>query len=197
MQTVTVEPDTANDGMFVAVFEPVATSFDSYSIKAESAGDTIVLTNILFGDVFICSGQSNMQFTVDQAFNATNEVSNASRYDNIRVFTAPETCSNTSLDELLYVEEIWSVAGSKSIGGGNWSYFSATCWFFGRNLYDTLQYPIGLIGTDYGGTPVRDWIPKPYLSICNETSMDVHKRRIKPGLKDLGGLTPSCLYNGI
>ena len=53
-----------------------------------------------------------------------------------------------------------------SIGHGNWTYFSATCWFFGQNLYDSLKYPIGLVATDYGGTPVEAWSSPDALKKC-------------------------------
>ena len=157
IQTVASEPSSSN-GIFISVFDPMPASFDKYTITAKSGSLTATLNNILFGDVIVCSGQSNMQFTVDQAFNASEEIKDANNYPNIRLFTAPLTCSTTPLDELISVEEPWSVASEHSVGGGNWSYFSATCWFFGKNLYQTLQYPIGLIGTDYGGKLVFDML---------------------------------------
>ena len=65
-----------------------------------------------------------------------------------------------------------------SVGHGDWSYFSATCWFFGRNLYDNLKYPIGLVATDWGGTPVEAWSSPDALKKCGmdgKHNPQVHK----------------------
>lgn len=101
--------------------------------------------------VQLCSGQSNMQFTVDSAFNATAEVAAAANFPYIRLFSAALFASSTPLDELESVMQPWSVASPAAVGGGNWSYFSAMCWFYGRDIYQELDYPIGLIDTDWGG----------------------------------------------
>lgn len=55
------------------------------------------------------------------------------------------------------------------MGGGDWTYFSATCWFYGRNIYDFVQYPIGLVDTDWGGTPVEAWSSPDALAKCGIT----------------------------
>lgn len=99
-------------------------------------------------------------------YNATDEISKAAIYPHIRLFTAALVSSLVPLDELAQVEQQWSVAGPgtqviitvtyscvqvdvndccllDSVNGSDWSYFSATCWFFGRDLYDSRKYPIG------------------------------------------------------
>ncbi len=92
-----------------------------------------------------------MQFTVDQAFNATAEVAAAADFPYIRLFTAAMIASNTPLVELAQVEEPWSVASPTAVGGGNWTYFSAMCWFYGRDIFEELNYPVGMIATDWVG----------------------------------------------
>ena len=69
-----------------------------------------------------------MAFTVDSAFNASAEVAAAAHYPHIRLFTAAEVASNVSLVELHAVAQPWSVASPASVGGNNWTYFSAICW---------------------------------------------------------------------
>eukprot|EP00490_Sorites_sp_Unknown_P005813 CAMPEP_0114673230 /NCGR_PEP_ID=MMETSP0191-20121206/44337_1 /TAXON_ID=126664 /ORGANISM="Sorites sp." /LENGTH=272 /DNA_ID=CAMNT_0001937639 /DNA_START=449 /DNA_END=1264 /DNA_ORIENTATION=- len=94
----------------------------------------------------------------------------ANNYPYIRVFTAQLEQSNSEQANLISIMEPWSVANNDSIGNNNWTYFSAVCWFFGKNLYNTLQYPIGLIDTDWGGTPIRDWMSPDAIKQCpNET----------------------------
>lgn len=127
-----------------------------------------------------------------QVFNASEEEALADKYPNIRLFTAALVASDTPEQELLAVEQKWSVANSsefslslslsflltpfslpaisspESVGGGNWTYFSATCWFYGRTIYDVVQYPIGLVDTDWGGTPVEAWSSPDALAKCGK-----------------------------
>jgi len=124
----------------------------------------------LFGDVYVCSGQSNMQMTVHSAFNATDEIAAAANYPNIRVYTVGQsTFSATPLQEFANVEQFWSVASPESIGTGDWSSFSATCWFFGKNLYDKNKVPLGLFSSNWGGTPVEAWSSADALSKCKKS----------------------------
>ncbi len=132
---------------------------------------TITLQDVLFGDVWICSGQSNMQMTVRDIFNATEEIANAGNYTKIRVFTSALEPSIIPLEELIAIAQNWSVASSKSIGGPSWVYFSAVCWLYGRMIHEALGgRPIGLIATSYGGTGIELWMPPPALKKCfNQT----------------------------
>ncbi|CAF5085458.1 unnamed protein product, partial [Rotaria sp. Silwood1] len=99
---------------------------------------TITLHDVLFGDVWICSGQSNMQMTVIDIFNATQEIINAGKYPKIRVFTAALEASDTPVEELIDIVENWSIASPESIGGPSYSYMSAVCWLYGRMIHEAL-----------------------------------------------------------
>lgn len=137
---------------------------------ASSSGDKLALQNILFGDVYLCGGQSNMQFTVAQAFNASEEIALAAAYPNIRVLSVGDGhTSLTPLSNLGSLQLPWSVASPKVIGGGEWSYMSAVCWLFGKDLYDQLNIPIGLISSNWGGTIVQAWSSPEALAKCNST----------------------------
>jgi sialate O-acetylesterase len=128
---------------------------------------TIILHDVLFGDVWICSGQSNMQMAVSDIFNATEEISNAGNYPKIRVFTAALEPSDTPIEELLGIIENWSVASAESIGGPSFTYMSAVCWLYGRMIHVALDSrPIGLIATSWGGTAIELWMPPPALHDC-------------------------------
>jgi len=130
-------------------------------------GEKATIENVLFGDVFLCGGQSNMQMTVDQVFNADEEVKKAANYPDIRVFTVgTATTSATPLPEFATILQHWVPASPKSIGSGNWTAFSAACWFFGKNLYDKHHVPLGLFSDNWGGTIVQAWSSPEALAKC-------------------------------
>ena len=113
-----------------------------------SDGSSASLADVLFGDVHGCGGQSNMAFTVFSGLNATAEIAAAAAYPRIRVFTVGQgTASGTALADLATVSQPWALASPASVGEGDWSAFSAVCWFYGRTLYDALGggVPIGLM----------------------------------------------------
>ncbi|CAF1522782.1 unnamed protein product [Didymodactylos carnosus] len=91
---------------------------------------SIELKDVLFGDVWVCSGQSNMQFAVIDLgpFNASQEIANAINYPKIRLFTAALVPSDNPIEELLGIAQNWAVASPQSVGGPSYNYFSATCW---------------------------------------------------------------------
>jgi hypothetical protein len=141
----------------------------SLSVSAPDSS-TLGLSDVLFGDVFLCGGQSNMQFTVLSGFNASAEIAAAEAYPNIRVMTVGQgSTSYTPLPQLASIAFPWAPAGSALIGSGNWTSFSAVCWFFGRNVFEGLggSVPIGLISNNWGGTRVQAWQPPSSLAACN------------------------------
>jgi len=132
---------------------------------------TITIHDVLFGDVWVCSGQSNMQFTVSLMFNSTEEIANAGNFPKIRLFTVKLIPSASPVEELLGINLNWSVASPQTVGGPNWNYMSAVCWLYGRMVHQGLGgRPIGLIATSWGGTPIEDWMPPKALQECNATT---------------------------
>lgn len=128
---------------------------------------TITIRDILFGDVWVCSGQSNMQMAVSDIFNGTEEIANAGQFPKIRVFTAALKPSDTPVEELLGIIENWSAASPQSIGGPSFTFMSATCWVYGRMIHQALGgRPIGLIATSWGGTAIELWMPPSALKQC-------------------------------
>ena len=109
----------------------------------------IRFTNVMIGDVWVCSGQSNMEWRVLQSNNAEDEIASAN-HPNIRLFTVPnkidkEPQNNTDPTE-------WLACTPEVIGS-----FSAVGYFFGRKLNKDLDIPIGLINTTWGGTESESW----------------------------------------
>jgi sialate O-acetylesterase len=132
---------------------------------------TITLHDVLFGDVWICSGQSNMQMAVSNIFNATEEITTAGNFPKIRVFTAALMPAAEPVEELLGIIENWAIASPQSIGGPSFTFMSAVCWLYGKQIHQALGgRPIGLIATSWGGTPVEFWMPPKALQDCNSTT---------------------------
>ena len=106
-------------------------------------------------------GQSNMEFSTNDAFNATEEIADSINYPNLRLYTIADTAADTpQYDGKSKSNYTWGVSGPSSfvpVGGAAFSYFSATCYFFGRDLYTGLdgQVPIGLVASDWGGQTVE------------------------------------------
>ncbi|MBZ0255252.1 sialate O-acetylesterase, partial [bacterium] len=110
--------------------------------------NSITYKNVMLGEVWVCSGQSNMQWTVSNSNNAEQEISMAN-YPNIRLFYIPRvTAGKPQID----VDAKWEVCTPKTIPG-----FSAVAYYFGRELYSQMNVPIGLIHTSWGGTPAESW----------------------------------------
>jgi sialate O-acetylesterase len=160
----TVEGD---DGLWRQNLPSQPASLDALAIKIKSStGEEQTLHNILFGDVYICGGQSNMQFSIPGTTNGTAEAERANKYPHIRVFTVGDrTSSDTPLPDLQTVLQDWNVASNQSLFGANndffLGYFSSVCWFFGRGIADSLDntVPIGLISNNWGGTAIEKWQP--------------------------------------
>jgi sialate O-acetylesterase len=84
-----------------------------------STGEAAQLNDVLFGDVYICSGQSNMQFSIPANTNSSAEAADASNYPAIRIFTVGQgTSSKTPLNDLQTISQLWAVASNTSISGG-------------------------------------------------------------------------------
>jgi sialate O-acetylesterase len=164
-----------NESIWSITLKPVTEEgpFDIHVTQPLANGTlvTISIHDVLFGDVWICSGQSNMQLTVSLIYNATEEIANAGKYPKIRVFTAADKASATPVEELLGITLKWSVASAESIGGPDWSYMSAVCWLYGRMIHQELGgRPIGLMATTWGGTAIELWMPPKALQDCNTTT---------------------------
>ncbi len=110
--------------------------------------NTIDLKNILVGEAWVCSGQSNMQWTVQNSANAEQEIA-AARYPKIRLFSVARKVADSPQADC---EGQWVECSPETIPG-----FSAVAYFFGRRLHKDLDSPVGLIHTSWGGTPAEAW----------------------------------------
>jgi len=128
---------------------------------------SITLDDVLFGDVWVCSGQSNMAFSVFNMYNATEEIANAGKYPKVRLFAAARNTSDMPLEELNFIALSWSVASNESVGN---PHASAVCWLYGRMIHEGLGgRPIGLVHSSWGGTVIEFWSSPQVLKGCNIT----------------------------
>ena len=112
--------------------------------------NTIMLKNILIGEVWLCSGQSNMAFMVSQANNSADEIATAN-FPQIRYFNVAQRISAKPLPTMEKGE--WLLCSPATVGS-----FSAVAYFFARNLYQNLNIPIGVIQASWGGTNAESWM---------------------------------------
>ncbi|MBL8829163.1 MAG: sialate O-acetylesterase [Planctomycetaceae bacterium] len=115
----------------------------------------ITLDDVLVGEVWLCSGQSNMQWSVAQANDPDLEIATA-KYPKIRLVTVPNVGSQESLDN--FVGQ-WDVCSPETVGQ-----FSAVGYFFGRQLHTTLDVPVGLIDNAWGGSACEAWVKRDLLA---------------------------------
>ena len=163
-----------NESIWSVTLDPVSDEgpFDIHVTQplANGTNVTITLSDVLFGDVWICSGQSNMQLTVSMIYNGSVEIHNAGNYPKIRVFTALRLPSMVPVEELLGIKLNWSIPSPESIGGPDWDYMSAVCWLYRRMIHEALGgRPIGLVATSWAGTAIELWMPPAALHECNNT----------------------------
>src|ERR1044072_7892391 len=117
--------------------------------------NTLVFKNVLVGEVWVCSGQSNMEWSLANAQDGAKEAA-AADYPFIHLFTVTKKTSATPLED---VEGRWVVTTPKEAAS-----FSAVGYFFGRELHQRLKVPVGLIHTSWGGTPAEAWTSRDALA---------------------------------
>ncbi|MCM8767173.1 MAG: sialate O-acetylesterase [Candidatus Omnitrophica bacterium] len=119
----------------------------------------IIIKNILVGEVWICSGQSNMAWPVSNVKDAQKEISEAN-YPQIRFFSVTRT---TSIEPQQDCKGKWVECSPSTVGG-----FSAVGYFFGRELHKSMGIPVGLINSSWGGTPAEAWTSYSVLETAPE-----------------------------
>jgi sialate O-acetylesterase len=151
LAAATVEARADFAGHWVASIPPQAAGGPFVLSARTRSGATQSATDVLIGDVFLCSGQSNMEFQVEHARDSRREIS-ASANNTIRMLTVERRESPVPLADFK-TPVTWQVAGPDTVA--NWS---AACFFFARELQPSIHVPIGLINSSWGGTNIRPWI---------------------------------------
>ncbi|MCE2401409.1 hypothetical protein J4G08_11035 [Candidatus Poribacteria bacterium] len=149
--TETIHTDTvkADEKGNWRVVLPATPAGGPYTLSVVGS-NTFELTNILFGEVWVCSGQSNMEWTVNASNNRDAEIA-AANYPMIRLFHIPKETSGVPV---LDVNAQWRPTTPETV-----MHFSAVAYYFGRHLHKELDVPIGLINTSWGGSRIEPWTP--------------------------------------
>jgi sialate O-acetylesterase len=156
--SVTLDAQTEEGPFQVIVTRPLA----------NGTLETIALNDVLFGDVWICSGQSNMGFSLNRMLNASIEIENANKFPKIRLFAVGQEPASTPQEELVRISMPWSVASNITAASGA---TSAVCWLYGRFIHEALGgRPMGMVHTSWGGTNIELWSPPEVLKDCAVTA---------------------------
>jgi len=159
-----------------------------YQIKI-SSDTTYNLKNIMIGEVWVCSGQSNMQMPFhgynSQPVLMSNDYISHGNNNNIRLFTVKKELSVIPSDNC---EGSWSVSNPHDVGN-----FSAVAYIFGNYLQEVLNVPVGLMHVSFGGTPIESWIDESTIkSEFKEIDLSLLNRPT-----EVKQSTPTVLFNGM
>lgn len=199
-----------DDGAWRVTLEPMAVGEPLELVI--SGKNEIRLTDILVGEVWICSGQSNMQWSVNGSTDYALEAASAN-YPEIRMINFPQV----GVQEPVWTHDSrkWMVCSPQSVGG-----FSAVGYFFARQLHQTLGVPVGMINNAWGGSACEAWINRETLAadeqfaplmerwVANEKrfeELNAKTNRSEDENKQLAGLKrqmggnsrPGNIYNGV
>lgn len=158
-----------------------------YTIRV-SDGKELVLENVLLGEVWICSGQSNMEmpvcgFMYQPVEGSVEAITGACDYPEIRLFTVPKVSSETPREDC---EAVWECPTPATVGA-----FSAVGYFFGQTLNRILDIPIGLITPNWGGSTIESWMTEASI----DATPGIDYAVAKSGTYD--NSIPQRLYNGM
>jgi len=156
--TVTIQdqshPATADDdGNWIVMLDPMKAG-GPFDLVAKCEHNTVTIKDVLIGEVWICSGQSNMRWTVSNSNDPDIEILTAN-YPKIRLITIPNV--GTQEPQKNFPGK-WEVCSPQTVPG-----FSGVGYYFGRQLYQTLKVPVGLINNAWGGSACEAWINRELL----------------------------------
>jgi sialate O-acetylesterase len=140
------------DGKWMVKLPPQPASASPQTLTV-SGTTTREIHDVLVGEVWLCSGQSNMEMGLGIVENGRAEIANAN-YPNLRLLMVPNRWTPLPQTNM---EGVWKVCSPQTVSEGGWSGFSAAAYFFGRDLQTNLNIPVGLIEPDWGGTRIESW----------------------------------------
>jgi sialate O-acetylesterase len=145
----------SKDGKWMVWLDPMKADATPKTLTIAGSTNTVTSTNILIGEVWLCGGQSNMEWALAKCTNAAEAIAAASN-PQIRLLTVPRS----PIDEPQSSTKVtWNECNSTNARS-----FSAVAYFFARDLHKDLNVPVGLIGSYWGGTPAEAWTDRKTLA---------------------------------
>jgi len=145
----------------------------------------VILKDVLIGEVWLCSGQSNMEMSAQSGINNSEEEIKNANYPEIRLFTVSSSTSHFPQDHLA---GRWSVCTPEEM-----KTFSAIGYFFARKLHNELGVPVGIINSSWGGTPAEAWMPEEAI----QKDDFLHQAAAKQKPVPWGPVEPARIYNAM
>lgn len=200
------------EGNWHVMLSPVDATAEPHEIKIKGNNE-ITLSDVLVGEVWICSGQSNMQWNVGRA-NDPDLEQLAAKFPQIRMINFPQVGRQEPV--WTHPNAKWQLCTPETVGS-----FSAVGYFFGRQLHETLDVPVGLINNAWGGSAAEAWVPREILksegkydgllerweqtesqfadlSARKDSLNDQEKRQLQNLNRNLSGNhRPGNIYNGV
>ncbi|HTL08690.1 MAG TPA: sialate O-acetylesterase [Chitinophagaceae bacterium] len=141
-----------------------------FTVSFNTNSHVIVLENVMVGEVWVCSGQSNMEWSYNNGEKDTRAEMASAANNNIHFFQVPKSTADAPQDD---VKAQWLPCDSNTLKS-----FSAVGYFFGKKLQRQLNVPIGLINSSWGGTPAEVWAPEE--TVLQDETLKTAAAKIKP-----------------
>jgi sialate O-acetylesterase len=159
------------DGKWRAVFEPLKAGGSALEMRVSGAqGPEIVVKDIVVGEVWLCSGQSNMEWAMEWLPNPAPEILRA-EHPNLRLFLVPKRTADRPRDDVVAK---WAPCSPASVRP-----FSAVAYYYGLELHKKLGVPVGLIESAWGGTLIEPWTPPAGFEAVPDTKSILEKQVAK------------------
>ena len=177
------------NGKWMVKLDPLQANSKGQKLEIKG-NNTIALNQVLVGEVWICSGQSNMEWSVGSSLNAKEEIA-AADHPMIHLFNVPGHITSDKPQEKCPGH--WAVCSPQTVRG-----FSAVGYFFGRRLNQELNVPIGLIGSNWGGTRIEPWVSLDgFRSVPELSKQAAEVEKLWADGGKVGAGTPSAIYNAM
>ena len=180
----TVSTEAAADATWSVVLHTPAGSSDVYEIEVSGWNKTTI-QNVMVGEVLLCSGQSNMEWTIGAGFIGKDSVVAQANQSDIRMFHVDYRTSTTPNHD---VSGVWQEANSSNIGN-----FSAIGYFIACQMKKELGVPVGIINSTWGGTPIECWTPEEAYQNCDR--LRSVNEQLNQG--EWGPCRPARIYNAM
>jgi len=187
------EATAGQDGKWQVELPAMDADNKPHNLTVSNGSDKVELQDVLLGEVWICSGQSNMFMPLRRAANSDEEIA-AADYPSIRFFNMPEKVQSDTPQQDAQKGE-WKACSPSNAAG-----LTAVGYFFGRELNNELKVPIGLISTSWGSTRIEPWTPPSGFKQVKELSAlsaAIEKGEFMSGDRDRPTDRATTIYNGM